>query len=134
SSLPGPYAIVPAAVDSSPSKLGNYNVTPNNGTLTVTDTTGPTITVPANINTTATSVNGAVVTFTVTAIDAVDGPITPTCTPGSGSTFAPGTTTVTCTTTDAHHNTSTKTFTVTVYFNASSGFLPPINNPSVINT
>src|SRR6185312_878797 len=32
----GTYTIVPAAVDSSPSKLGNYNVTLVNGTLTVT--------------------------------------------------------------------------------------------------
>ncbi len=31
----GGYAIVPAAVDASPAKLGNYDVTLNNGTLTV---------------------------------------------------------------------------------------------------
>src|SRR5205085_10939319 len=31
----GPYAIVPAAVDSSPATLGNYDVTLVNGTLTV---------------------------------------------------------------------------------------------------
>jgi hypothetical protein len=36
----GTYTIVPAAVDSSPSKLGNYNVTLVNGTLTVTYATG----------------------------------------------------------------------------------------------
>jgi hypothetical protein len=36
----GTYTIVPAAVDSSPSRLGNYNVTLVNGTLTVTYATG----------------------------------------------------------------------------------------------
>jgi hypothetical protein len=36
----GTYAIVPAAVDSSPSKLGNYKVTLVNGTLTVAYATG----------------------------------------------------------------------------------------------
>lgn len=36
------------------------------------------------------------------------------CSPASGSTFGAGDTTVKCTTTDAHHNTATSTFTVTV--------------------
>jgi hypothetical protein len=55
-----------------------------------------------------------VVTYTATATDDVDGPITPTCTPASGTTFAPGTTTVTCTATDAAGNTATASFTVTI--------------------
>ena len=44
----------------------------------------------------ATGPGGAVVTFTATATDTVDGSITPVCTPASGSTFALGPTTVTC--------------------------------------
>ena len=48
---------------------------------TIADTTPPVVTVPANIQKEATSSAGAVVTFTATANDAVDGPITPTCAP-----------------------------------------------------
>ena len=78
------------------------------------DTTTPVVTVPANITTPATSPAGAVVTYTATANDDRDGPLTPTCTPASGSTFPVGTTTVTCTATDAAGNTGTNSFTVTV--------------------
>jgi hypothetical protein len=78
------------------------------------DTTNPVVTVPANITTPATGPSGAVVTYTATANDDRDGPLTPTCTPASGSTFPVGTTTVTCTATDAAGNTGTASFTVTV--------------------
>src|SRR5205823_2131017 len=43
-----------------------------------------------------------------------DGTITPTCAPASGATFAIRTIPVTCTATDAHNNSATGTFTVTV--------------------
>ena len=82
--------------------------------VTIQDTTPPVVTVPAPITEEATGPNGAVVTFTATAFDIVDGNITPTCNPASGSTFALGTTTVTCTATDAHNNTGSASFTVTV--------------------
>ena len=78
------------------------------------DVTGPTVTVPANISAKATSAAGAVVTYATSATDAVDGSRPVTCTPPSGSTFPVGTTTVTCKSTDASGNTTTKTFTVTV--------------------
>src|SRR5262245_6063051 len=45
----------------------------------------------------ATSAEGAVVNFVVTAVDNVDGPVAVTCTPGPGGTFKVGTTQVTCT-------------------------------------
>jgi hypothetical protein len=86
---------------------GSFNVT-------VVDTTAPTLTLPADITAEATGASGAVVTYTATATDIVDGALTPTCAPASGSTFAIGTTTVSCSVTDAHGNTSTGTFTVTV--------------------
>lgn len=86
---------------------GSFNVT-------VRDTTPPALTLPSNITAEATGPNGAAVTYTATATDLVDGSVTPTCTPASGSTFALGTTTVQCSATDAHHNTSTGSFTVTV--------------------
>jgi sugar lactone lactonase YvrE len=87
------------------------------------DTTPPVISgVPADITVDATSASGAVVTFaSPTASDNVDGPVPVSCSPASGSTFPIGTTTVTCTATDAAGNTSTATFTVTV-------------NPSAVDT
>ncbi|HWA26523.1 MAG TPA: immunoglobulin domain-containing protein, partial [Lacunisphaera sp.] len=87
-------------------------------TVTGTDFTGPVVTVPADIVTDATGPEGAVVTFAVSATDAVDGAITPTVTPPSGSTFAPGVTTVQVSATDASDNTTTRDFTVTVVAHA----------------
>ncbi len=78
------------------------------------DTTPPSVNCPANLTVEATSAAGVVVTFTATASDAVDGALTPTCSPASGSTFPLGTTTVTCTAIDAANNQGTCTFTVTV--------------------
>jgi hypothetical protein len=82
--------------------------------ITVQDTTKPVVTVPANMTLEATSSAGAVATFTASANDIVDGALTPTCTPASGSTFPLGTTTVTCDATDAAGNTGTASFNVTV--------------------
>src|SRR5205085_1188812 len=57
--------------------------------------TAPTFAPPADITTTATSAAGATVSFTVASgADAEDGPLTPSCSPASGSTFAIGTTPV----------------------------------------
>src|SRR5262249_49341636 len=79
--------------------------------VAVRDTTGPAFTAPANQTLEATGPSGATATYTTpTASDAVDGPRPVNCTPASGSTFAIGTTTVTCTATDSHSNTTTHTF------------------------
>jgi hypothetical protein len=79
------------------------------------DTTAPVLTVPEDITEEATSAEGAVVRYEVSAEDSVDGPVGVTCTPESGSIFSIGTTTtVTCTATDAAGNTGTASFTVTV--------------------
>ena len=84
-------------------------------TLIVTgDRIPPVITVPANFNAEATSASGAAVTYTASALDAGDGVVTPICTPVSGSTFALGENTVTCTATDLHYNTATASFKITV--------------------
>jgi hypothetical protein len=83
-------------------------------TVTIVDTTDPVLTVPSNISVQTQDPSGAVVMYTATATDNVDGSITPTCSPSSGTKFAVGTTTVTCTATDTHGNTSTASFTVTV--------------------
>jgi hypothetical protein len=78
----------------------------------------PVLIVPASQTLEATNPLGAVATWPpVIATDAVDGPITATCTPASGSMFAINpvpVTTVTCTVTDSGHNTVSDTFTITV--------------------
>ncbi len=96
--------------------------------INVVDTTAPVISgVPADINVTATSVSGAVVTFsTPTASDLCDGPVLVTCTPSSGSQFPLGATTVSCTATDGSNNMATATFKVIVTY-SWSGVLQPIN-------
>jgi YVTN family beta-propeller protein len=82
--------------------------------VTVQDTTPPTVTVPADQMLEATSASGATATFAASATDIVDGHDAVTCAPASGSTFPLGATPVTCTATDAHHNTATASFHVTV--------------------
>jgi hypothetical protein len=101
--------------------------------VTVVDTTAPQLNLPANITKQATSNSQAVVTYTASATDLVDGSLTPTCTPASGSTFSAGTTTVTCTSTDAHGNKATGSFTVTVNY-GWTGFFRPVDNPDTLNS
>jgi X-Pro dipeptidyl-peptidase len=83
-------------------------------TVTVQDTTGPALQLPAAIVREATAPSGASVTYAATADDLVDGASVVDCAPSSGSTFARGTTTVRCEATDAAHNRSTGSFAVTV--------------------
>src|SRR5262249_26932247 len=71
--------------------------------------------VSSNLTANAASAAGSVVTFVLpTATDAVDGTVAVSCAPVSGSTFPLGVTTVTCSATDAAHNSASTTFTVTV--------------------
>jgi hypothetical protein len=100
--------------------------------VTVEDTTGPDLTLPANITTGATSAAGATVSYSASASDLVDGSVTVNCTPPSGSTFAPGTTTVNCSATDAEGNTTNGSFTVTVSFDWTM-FFAPVDNNNVVN-
>ncbi|MFE4706814.1 HYR domain-containing protein [Peribacillus simplex] len=84
-------------------------------TVTVNDTEPPTITCPGNI-----TVNndpcqsGAIVNFQPPTASDNCGVASVTCSPSSGSFFNVGTTTVTCTATDIHGNSSTCTFDVIV--------------------
>jgi hypothetical protein len=80
--------------------------------VTVQDTTGPVLGLPANISDTTTDPFGKVETYTATSNDAVDGSLPVLCDPASGSKFLVGTTTVGCSATDAHGNTSSGSFTV----------------------
>ncbi|GKQ35275.1 HYR domain-containing protein [Streptomyces sp. A012304] len=81
--------------------------------ITVVDTTAPVVTVDDRTER-ATGPAGAVIEYTATAQDIVDGPLAVTCTPVSGSTFPIGKTTVTCTATDKAGNTGTDTAVLTV--------------------
>jgi hypothetical protein len=109
------------------------NTANGNFTVTVQDTTAPTLTLPNNITKVATSASGATATFTTSATDLVDGSVSVNCTKGtppvavsSGDMFPVGTTTVNCSATDAAGNTANGNFTVTVSY-GWSGFLQPIN-------
>lgn len=86
--------------------------------VTVVDTIPPALTLPADLSVPATSLAGAVVTYTASALDLVDGAVTPSCAPASGSTFPIG------------------SFTVQVTYQVQ-GFFQPVtpspNAPSVIN-
>jgi hypothetical protein len=78
------------------------------------DAEPPVLTVPGTIAVTATSPDGAAVDFSVTADDDVDPSPSVECEPPSGSEFPVGTTTVTCTATDAAGNESHESFDVVV--------------------
>ncbi|HKQ04322.1 MAG TPA: HYR domain-containing protein [Blastocatellia bacterium] len=87
-------------------------------TVTVNDTTPPSITCPANV-TVVTTPGATCATVTYPAPKASDNcPLPPNavvCSPPSGSCFARGTTTVNCTVTDAGGNTASCSFRVTVF-------------------
>jgi hypothetical protein len=84
-------------------------------TVTVVDTTAPTIAGSPSASVDAAGPDGAVATYAVpTASDAVDGAVPVSCAPASGTTFPVGTTVVTCTAGDRAGNTATSTGTVAV--------------------
>ncbi|HSL43105.1 MAG TPA: HYR domain-containing protein [Anaerolineales bacterium] len=82
--------------------------------VTVQDTTPPVLSLPGNIASNASSPSGALVTFSASASDLVDGSVPVTCNPNSGSTFPLGPTTVACSATDQHGNSSSGSFTVNI--------------------
>ena len=92
-------------------------------TFTVNDTVAPQITCPSNID--VTPGNGecsATVRYTVPTATDTCSPASVVCLPASGSSFPAGTTTVTCTATDASNNQSQCTFDITVH---STDTTPP---------
>jgi hypothetical protein len=91
-------------------QASNYQVT----VIRPTDATPPVLNLPSDTTVDAVNANGAIVSYTVSANDAVDGPITPICSPASGTTFPIGTTHVSCSATDKHNNTAQGSFNVVV--------------------
>jgi hypothetical protein len=83
-------------------------------TVSVIDTTPPVLTVPAAITAEATGPSGALVTFSPSATDLVDGSVNVSCLPAPDATFPLGTTTVTCSASDTRGNIASDTFDVTV--------------------
>jgi hypothetical protein len=78
------------------------------------DAKAPVIRTSGNATVTATSPDGAVVTYTARAVDNADGPVAVSCTPASGTLFKVGTTTVTCTAADKRGNKRSVILTITV--------------------
>jgi streptogramin lyase len=78
------------------------------------DKTAPIVSVPSDIIIESTSSSGAVVKYAATAHDNLDGDLTPTCSPSSGSIFAIGNTIVNCKATDKAGNTGTASFNILV--------------------
>jgi hypothetical protein len=89
---------------------------------------------PSNQTVVAAGVTGgAAVSWTApTASDLVDGSVTVVCSPESGSTFALGITTVTCSATDAAGNKASASFTVSVRYDWT-GFFQPVDNLPTLN-
>ena len=98
--------------------------------ITVEDTTPPAISgTPVQIAATAPNSSSVAVTYTnPTATDLVDGSRAVACAPASGSVFAVGTTTVTCSATDSRGNNASTTFPVVV----SPPEAPPVAVPALI--
>jgi len=92
------------------------SITSSIAKLTVLDTRPPSLLCPTNITVSTDSAPGncsAVINYSVTATDSCNGLIV-TCDPPSGSAFAAGTSTVTCTATDCGSNVVNCSFSVTV--------------------
>ncbi|HEY6891402.1 MAG TPA: HYR domain-containing protein, partial [Solirubrobacter sp.] len=94
------------------------------------DTAAPALTTPAAVVKQADGADGATVNFDATATDAIDPSPAVACAPASGTRFAVGTTTVTCTATDAAGNSATKSFDAIIFAVAA----PTLVNPTAAPT
>ena len=91
------------------------------------DPNPPTLNLPSNITVEATSGAGATATFSASATDSIDGTASISCSYVSGTVFPLGTTTVVCSSTDAHNNVATGSFTVTVVDTTAPTIQPHAN-------
>jgi len=112
----------------------NGNVTTGTSTVTVADTTAPTMTAPADLTVEANAVLSTVAIGTATASD-IFTPVAITSDAPAGG-FPLGTTTVTWTATDPNGNSATATQNVTVVDTTPPVMSPPnapVNTPSLID-
>jgi hypothetical protein len=118
-------------IHSAPTCTGNdSNTAPinscSNATF-VTDTTPPTLNLPADITVSIPSSTGTIVTYSASATDNVDPSVSVACAPVSGSNFAVGTTIVGCFAIDTAGNAALGSFQVTVVDTTPA---PPTPTPS----
>jgi hypothetical protein len=99
------------------------------------DKTAPALVLPANITAEATSASGAVVSYSATASDGIDGPVTINCSAPSGSTFPLGSTNVQCTANDTSGNIANGGFSVQVVDTTAPSLVAPaaLSAPPDIN-
>ena len=104
--------------------------------IKVQDTTPPVLTMPDNAVVEASGPGGTIVTFSVEALDLVDGPVPANSSRASGSTFPLGTTAVICWAADSRGNCVTNAFTVTVVdsFPPTVTGLEAVPSPVATNT
>lgn len=107
------FALGTTTVNCSVTDLGGLSAS-GSFTVSVQDTTPPSMSLPSDITAEATGPSGAVVNYSASANDLVDGAVAVSCSPASGSTFALGTTPVSCSATDARGNSASGSFNVTV--------------------
>ena len=111
----GPFVLSDSATIRAIAYNSDFTNSVSAGPLNFIRNEQPTFTLPASpVMATATSANGAAVSFTVTASDEEDGPLTPTVVPPSGSTFAVGDTTVQVSAIDSNGAQTSASFTVSV--------------------
>ncbi|MCK6546929.1 PxKF domain-containing protein [Myxococcota bacterium] len=125
---PAPFTVFPlgATVVTCTASDAAENTASATFVVNVVDTTAPELSLPDPIDTIASSSLGDVVTYVAAASDVVSGSVDVSCTPASGSVFAPGTTIVACSATDGAGNTASGSFAVSVTY-AWGGVLAPIN-------
>lgn len=102
-------------IQSNPVCTGNVG-----GCTDYLDDNPPDLTLPADLSLETTDPTGATVNYSASATDNIDGSVTVTCTPPSGSFFPIGITTVTCEATDTAGNIATESFDVEVTLTESS--------------
>ena len=109
----GTYPIVAMLVDPN-GRLSNYSIARGTGVLTVVDTAAPVLSLPTGVTRQALAPTGIAVTYAASAVDNVDGTVSVSCAPASGTVFAVGPTSVACSAHDGRGNTAAGSFAVTV--------------------
>ena len=93
----------------------------------------PTLTLPSDLTkATAAGADAVPVSYSVSATDEEDGTLSPSCSPASGTSFAVGTTRVTCTVKDSDGNAASGSFSVTVTATPAEKTAPSPAKPRLV--